>query len=155
MCGSSDHLSASSLNAFVKYDDGDPASLGAWVKGNSGWGQFYWIVEDEAGSRHYSCGQAYPGESSALYDVFDYDGSVSLCYTGWNWLKIPVTSASSIRNLSTGIVGSIWQAHGPKGKLKLAGVAFAAMNRPLFLTERRAYRQCIRIGDIYAFDYAK
>ena len=135
--------------------DGDPASLGAWVKGNSGWGQFYWIVEDEAGSRHYSCGQAYPGESSALYDVFDYDGSVSLCYTGWNWLKIPVTSASSIRNLSTGIVGSIWQAHGPKGKLKLAGVAFAAMNRPLFLTERRAYRQCIRIGDIYAFDYAK
>ena len=28
------------------------------------------------------------------------------------------------------------------------------MNRPLFLTERRPYRQCIRIGDIYAFDYS-
>ena len=37
----------------------------------------------------------------------------------------------------------------------LAGIAFAAMNRPLFLTERRPYAQKIRVGGVFASDYNK
>ena len=76
--------------------DGDPSTIGAWVKGNSGWGQFYWVLEDEKGKRYYSCGKG------ANADVFDYDGTVSMCYTGWNYLKMPIDDNSSVRNLSTG-----------------------------------------------------
>lgn len=127
--------------------EGSPSTLGAWVKGNSGWGQFYWVLEDEKGVRHYSCGQG------ANADVFDYDGTVSICYTGWNYLKMPVNDRSSVRNLSTGGVGIMWRGGAPVGKLKLAGIAFSAMNRPLFLTERRSCTQKIRIGGIFASDY--
>lgn len=127
--------------------DGDPSTLGAWVKGNSGWGQFYWVLEDEKGARHYSCGQG------ANADVFDYDGTVSICYTGWNYLRMPIDGRSPVRNLSTGGVGIMWRGGAPAGKMKLAGVAFSAMNRPLFLTERRAHTQKIRIGGIFASDY--
>ena len=129
--------------------DGDPATVGAWVKGNSGWGQFYWVLEDAKGKRYYSCGQG------ADADVFDYDGTVSLCYTGWNYLKMPINDKSTVRNLSTGGAGIIWRGGSFSGKMKLAGIAFAAMNRPLFLTERRPHRQVVRVGGVYASDFAK
>ena len=129
--------------------EGDPKTIGAWVKGNSGWGQFYWVLEDAKGNRYYSCGQG------AHADVFDYDGTVSLCYTGWNFLRMPVKEGSSVRNLSTGGVGIIWRGGSFSGPMKLAGVAFAAMNRPLFLTERHPHNQKIRIGGIFASDFSK
>ena len=119
------------------------------MKGNSGWGQFYWVLEDAKGNRYYSCGQ------DAHADVFDYDGTVSLCYTGWNFLRMPVREGSSVRNLSTGGVGIIWRGGSFSGPMKLAGVAFAAMNRPLFLTERHPHNQKIRIGGIFASDFSK
>ena len=127
--------------------DGDPKTIGAWVKGNSGWGQFYWILEDAKGKRYYSCGQG------ASADVFDYDGTVSMCYTGWGYIQMPVKDGSSVRNLSTGGTGIIWRGGSFSGKMKLAGFAFAAMNRPLCLTERKAVPQKIRIGGIFASDY--
>ena len=129
--------------------DGAPATIGAWVKGNSGWGQFYWVLEDAKGKRYYSCGQG------ASADVFDYDGTVSLCYTGWNYLKMPINDKSSVRNLSTGGAGIIWRGGSFSGEMKLAGIAFAAMNRPLFLTERRPHRQVVRVGGVYTSDFAK
>ena len=119
-------------------------TLGAWVKGNSGWGQFYWIVEDIKGRRSYSCGKG------ADADVFDYEGTVSICYTGWNFLKMPLTVASPVRNLSTGGLSILWRGDCTlKWPMKLVGFAFSAQNRPLFLTERRQCRQTIRIGGIY------
>ena len=126
--------------------DGSPKTIGAWVKGNSGWGQFYWVLEDANGNRYYSCGQG------ANADVFDYDGTVSLCYTGWGYLQMPILDGSSVRNLSTGGAGIIWRGGSIRGTVKLAGFAFAAMNRPLFLTERKAYPQKIRVGGIYVSD---
>ena len=58
-----------------------------------------------------------------------------------------------MRNLSTGGTGIIWRGGSFSGKMKLAGFAFAAMNRPLCLTERKAVPQKIRIGGIFASDY--
>ena len=130
--------------------EGDPASLGAWVKGNSGWGSFCWVVESANGRRSYSFG------CSADADVYDYDGAFSLDYTGWAFLKIGIARESSVHNMSFGgVFGFNWVGAGTPsaGPHKLVGFGLAAQNRPLFLTERRPYPQKIRIGGIYGFDY--
>jgi hypothetical protein len=57
---------------------GEPTTLGLWVKGNSGWGQVFWEVEDAKGTRRMSCGTTEHGG-----EVMDYDGSVSIDFDGW------------------------------------------------------------------------
>ncbi len=142
---------------------GEPHSIGMFVKGNSGWGQVYWIVEDAAGRRRVSCGTRIHNA-----DVFDYNGRVSLCFDGWNFVSLPVTGQSSIPDVSTGTVANLWEygtvaadgtfKRGPadvQWPLKLVGIGFAAQSRPLFLTERRPYRQAVRFSAVAAFDHAK
>ena len=51
---------------------GEPATLGLWVKGNSGWGEVYWESEDANGVRRLSCGTSEHGTS-----VFDCDGRMA------------------------------------------------------------------------------
>ena len=127
---------------------GRPETIGAWVKGNSGWGQFYWILEDVVG-RHYSCGV------SDGADLFDYDGNVSLCYTGWAYLQLPITDASPVVNLSNNGAGNFWSRSFYGADKKLVGIAFAAKSRPLSLTEHVSHPQKIRVGGIFASDFAK
>ncbi|NLX97116.1 MAG: hypothetical protein GXY83_13160 [Rhodopirellula sp.] len=140
--------------------DGRPNSLGIWVKGNSGWGQVYWIIEGADGQRRISC-----GTRVHRADVFDYEGRVSISFDGWNFLSMPITDQSSIPDTSTGSVDNLWEygevAHDEKLKrgsgvlaypIKLVGVAFAAQSRPLFLTERRQHKQIIRFKDVSAFE---
>ncbi|NLF60455.1 MAG: hypothetical protein GX574_04820 [Lentisphaerae bacterium] len=142
---------------------GEPHSLGMFVKGNSGWGQVYWIIEDAAGQRRVSCGTRIHNA-----DVFDYSGRVSLCFDGWNFVSLPITGQSSILDLSTGTVANLWEygsvaADGTfkrgsdslQWPLKLVGIGFAAQSRPLFLTERRPHRQIVRFSAVAAFDHAK
>lgn len=127
--------------------DGCPETIGAWVKGNSGWGQFYWIIDDNVG-RHYSCGV------SCGADVFDYDGNVSLCYTGWAYLQLPMSNDSPIRNLSNDGAGNFWNRTLYGKHRKLVGIAFSAKNRPLSLTTHEPYPQKIRVGGIFASDFS-
>jgi len=139
---------------------GKPNSLGLWVKGNSGWGQVYWVLEDARGQRRISC-----GTRIHRADVFDYDGRVSISFDGWNFLSMPVTDKSSIPDLSTGSVDNLWEFGAVNADetlhrggaalqypIKLVGVAFAAQSRPLFLTERREHQQIVRFKDLVAFD---
>ena len=127
---------------------GCPDTIGAWVMGNSGWGQFYWIVEDSVG-RHYSCGV------SSGADLFDYDGNVSVCYTGWAYLQLPITDASPIVNLSNDGAGNFWNRTIYGEDRRLVGIAFSAKNRPLSLVEHTPHPQKIRVGGIFASDYRK
>lgn len=139
---------------------GKPNSLGIWVKGNSGWGQIYWVLEDAKRNRRISC-----GTRAHRADVFDYDGRVSISFDGWNFLSMPITGKSSIPDLSTGSVDNLWEygeVTGDEGirrgstaleyPIKLVGVAFAAQSRPLFLTERHQHKQVIRFKDVSVFD---
>jgi len=140
--------------------DNRPHSLGIWVKGNSGWGQVYWVLEDAQGKRRISC-----GTRVHRADVFDYEGRVSISFDGWNFLSMPITEKSSIPERSTGAVDNLWEygevtenerIRRPAGALaypiKLVGVALAAQSRPLFLTERHAHRQIVRFKDVSVFD---
>jgi hypothetical protein len=140
--------------------DGSPQSLGIWVKGNSGWGQVFWVIEDARGRRRISC-----GTRVHKADVFDYDGRVSIAFDGWNFLSMPITDKSSIPDLSTGSVDNLWEygevtpdeaIRRPAGAIaypiKLVGVALAAQSRPLFLTQRQPHKQIIRLKDVSTFD---
>ena len=141
----------------------DPASLGITVKGNSRWGQIYFVVEDATGKRMVSCGTR---QHNA--DVYDYDGRTSLAYTGWNYVTMPMTHRSSIPDISTGAVSNLWEAgHITKeGKfqwdstavkypVKLVGIAFAVQSRVLSLTERSQMEQSFRIKEVTSFDFQK
>ena len=141
---------------------GDPASLGVVVKGNSGWGQIYFVVEDSTGKRMVSCGTR---QHNA--DVYDYDGRTSLAYTGWNYVTMPMTHKSSIRDISTGAVSNLWEAGeikngkfhsisaGVKYPVKLVGIGFAVQSRVLSLTERHQKEQTFRIKEVSSFDFQK
>ena len=139
--------------------EGSPKSIGMMVKGNSGWGQVYWVVEDKNGMRRISSG-AYGADA----DCFDHPGTVSVTFTGWNFLQMPLCEESRINGREYG-ANLQWACgkRGPGGKfivsgggpaypLKLVGVAFSAQNRPLFLTERRPHRQVVRFKDVTVFD---
>ncbi|MDD4017274.1 MAG: hypothetical protein PHV28_04950 [Kiritimatiellae bacterium] len=127
-------------------------TLGAWVKGNSGWGQFYWVLELPDGKRTISSG--WLGEGP---DCFDYGGLLSVDYSGWNYLSVPINDDSPIKNLSTGNVPAYWNRStlpvGNRKPFKLLGFAFSSQNRPLLLTERRPYSQKIRVAGIFASDF--
>ena len=129
---------------------GRPASIGMMVKGNSGWGKVGWVVEAPNGSRSVSLG----GNASA--DVFDYQGAVSVAFSGWRFMRqIVDRERSSI--IDSSMDGSfIWvPGVNANADLKLVGIAFTAENRPLCLTERRPMRQVIRFKDIVTFDAGK
>ncbi|MBR2905601.1 MAG: hypothetical protein IKC08_06850, partial [Lentisphaeria bacterium] len=106
-------------------------TMGLWVKGNSGWGQIYFELEDAKGVRRVSCGTAAHGSS----DLSDFTGRCSIDYDGaWAFLPFPVTENSKLRDLSTGTVRNTWA--GPWGNpvmpCKLTGIYFCAPVKPLF-----------------------
>lgn len=125
---------------------GAPQSLGAVVKGNSGWGRLYWILEGADGVRTVSSGH------KGWKEDFDDPGKMSIGFTGWRFLHYPVDEKSSIRDYSINLAGDLWSEGAVKYPAKFVGVAFAAESRPLFLSERRAKKQKIRISEIGFFD---
>lgn len=130
---------------------GRPTTLGVWVKGNSGWGQVYWEIQDGAGVRRVSCGTIVHDA-----DVFDYDGRVSINFDGWCFLHFPITDDSPIPDLSTGSVANLWESS-DRGTavtypITITGVAFALPQPALHLTEMVLIRQVIRFRDLGVYE---
>jgi len=130
---------------------GRPTTLGMWVRGNSGWGEVYFEIEDGAGVRRVSAGTQVHDA-----DVLDYDGRVSLNFDGWAFLSFPLTDASPIPDLSTGAVGNLWEstsrAKPVTYPLKLTGVAFSVPQQALHLTEMTPVKQVLRFRDVGAYE---
>jgi hypothetical protein len=131
--------------------EGEPTTLGLWVKGNSGWGEVYWEIEDANGVRRLSCGTTAHGTS-----CFDYDAHLAtINFDGWNLLRMPVTERSPIRDLSTGSVANLWQAERPGPvayPIRLTGVAVSLPPRALYLTEMEPLRQVLRMKEVCVLD---
>jgi len=130
---------------------GEPQSLGAVVKGNSGWGRLYWILEGADGKRAISSGHRDWKED------FDDGGKMTLGFSGWRFLSYPVGEKTSIVDYTINMASDLWfdgidDVGAVKYPAKLVGVAFAAESRPLFLMERRAKEQKIRLSEIGFFD---
>ena len=123
--------------------EGEINSVGLWVKGNSGWGQIFWELEDAAGKKLVSSGLGQYG------DVMDYEGRISIDFDGWAFLSMPVTGKSPIRELSTGSVVHVWSGmHSPKQPVKLTGIVFCAPAHPLYITDYGTCKQTIRVRDV-------
>ncbi|MBT3380565.1 MAG: hypothetical protein HN742_10435 [Lentisphaerae bacterium] len=126
---------------------GEPATVGLWVKGNSGWGQVFWEIEDAAGVRRVSCGTRVHNA-----DVHDYDGRVSVNFDGWHFLSFPITGKSPIPDLSTGSVPNLWNTSDPERgvsyPIKVTGIAVALPPQALHLTEMERVRQVLRFRDL-------
>ena len=122
-------------------------SLGCTVKGNSGWGEIYYVLEDAKGRRTVSCDIGAQGK-------LDREGRSVLSFTGWNFLRFALKPGSSVHELSTNRPLWNWtdtrvaQADG----LRLAGLVFSARMKPLYLNEAKPCRQVIRIKDVGVFD---
>ncbi len=130
---------------------GEPTTLGLWVKGNSGWGQVYWELEDANGVRRISCGTA---EHNA--DVHDYDGRVSINFDGWNFLQFPVNAKSPIPDLSTGSVSNLWESADRSKSLaypiKVTSIAVSLPPQALYLTEMNRIKQVLRFRDLSFYE---
>lgn len=127
---------------------GEPSTLGLWVKGNSGWGQVYWEIEDAKGIRRVSCGTTVHGG-----EVMDYDGSVSIDFDGWCFLQMQISDASPLPERDTGSVQNRWNVAGDLAltyPLKLTGIAVSVPQQALHLTEMAPIRQVLRFRDLSA-----
>ena len=126
---------------------GEPTTVGLWVKGNSGWGQVFWEIEDAAGVRRISCGTRVHNA-----DVHDYDGRVSINFDGWHFLSFPITDKSPIPDLSTGHLPNLWNASEagkePRYPIRLTGIAVSLPPQALHLTEMERVRQVLRFRDL-------
>ena len=122
-------------------------SIGCTIRGNSGWGEIYYVLEDAKGRRTVSCDIGAQGK-------LDREGRSVLSFTGWNFLRFALKPGSSVHELSTNRPLWNWtdtrvaQADG----LRLAGLVFSARMKPLYLNEAKPCRQVIRIKDIGVFD---
>ena len=131
---------------------GEPTTLGMWVKGNSGWGEVYWEIEDAQGIRRLSCGATVHNAS-----VFDYDGQLAtINFDGWNFLRMPITNKSPVPDLSTGGIDNLWQFSPRSGPLaypiKITGVAVSLPPKAIHLTEMKPVRQVIRLTSLSVYE---
>ena len=125
------------------------ASIGLWMKGNSGWGEIYFVLRDAKGRRTVSCETGMQGKQ-------DHTARMVACYSGWDFCTFPVLQSSSVPELSSGLVSWSWTGGSPvKFPVTVEGVVFQARSRPLFLSEtaKAPYRQAIRIRDVGVFDF--
>ena len=127
---------------------GHPKAVGAWIKGNAGMGEVYFVVEDARGRISVSSGRPNIRE-------FDPEGRLTVCFSGWRFVSVPLTNWSREKSLAGGNNGFYWSGdafHGDSYPLRLRGVVFCAESCPLLLDERSRKRQVIRVASIGGFD---
>ncbi|OQA83260.1 MAG: hypothetical protein BWY31_02933 [Lentisphaerae bacterium ADurb.Bin242] len=124
--------------------DGAPHTIGTWVKGNSGWGRIFWELEDAGGRKFIACG------GTADADVADYEGTRSVCFDGWKFIRFPITTKSPVVQTSTPSLGNEWVGYpgNLRYPLKLTAFGFDAPPKPLILTRRIPLKQVLRVRDI-------
>jgi hypothetical protein len=130
---------------------GQPTTLGVWVKGDSNWAQLMWEFEDAQGERWLSCGTGGYG-----CDVYDWPRQASANFDGWNFVQFPITQASSVRLPNPGEVAEQWRSSGGgNGRIdypvKLTGVAVSMTRQALDLTEMRPVKTAVRLKDLSAY----
>jgi hypothetical protein len=129
---------------------GEPATVGVWAKGNSGWGQLMWEFEDAQGERWLSCGTGGYG-----CDVYDWPKQASINFDGWNFVQFPITLASPVRVPGPGEVASQWRSSGGNHRIdypiRLTGIAVSMSRQALDLTEMKPVKTVIRLKGVAAY----
>jgi hypothetical protein len=123
---------------------GRPATVGVWVKGNSGWGRVMWSFTDAEGKSWLSCGRGGWG-----CDMLDWPGDISINFDGWCFLRFPVPQ-------DPGDPDGQWLAkpwnHGTVAyPIKLTGLAVEMTRKSLDLTEMAPATPVVRLKDLCAY----
>jgi hypothetical protein len=129
---------------------GRPTTLGAWVKGNSGWGRIMWEFQDAAGKTWLSCGEGGWG-----CDILDWPGDISISFDGWCFLRVPISEDSPVKLITYGGTAAQWTCTGEKSvpayPIKLTGLAVEMTRKSLDLSELAPVSPVIRFKDLSAF----
>jgi hypothetical protein len=80
---------------------------GVWLKGNAGWGEVMWELEDAKGGKFLSQG---------VY--MDWPGQIAANFDGWNFLRLPLQPDPKWRN-----------------NVKVTGLVITIPRKMLYLTE--------------------
>jgi hypothetical protein len=80
---------------------------GVWVKGNSGWGEVMWELENAKGEKWLSQG---------VY--MDWPGNIAINFDGWNFLRLPLRPEPAWRS-----------------QVKITGLVVTMPRKTLYLTE--------------------
>ena len=125
-----------------------PSTLGVWVKGNSNWGKVFLEFVDAEGETWFSCGIGGVGCNS-----YDWPGLMGMGYDGWNFLQLPLTRSSPVKNHSPGDHNFQWTRDGSGNgqidfPIKVKSVTIGQMGRTLDLLEMKNGGDSVRIKSV-------
>ena len=122
--------------------EGNPHTMGVWLKGDSSGGRVYWEVEDAKGERWIS---------NAGYDGGDWGNHSAIDFDGWCYVTFPIGSESPATHLEPGRGLGQWKGDGD-GKLdlplKLKGIYVETHRKGLDVNEMRPVSGKIRIQEV-------
>ncbi|MCM8788515.1 MAG: hypothetical protein NC907_01865, partial [Candidatus Omnitrophica bacterium] len=117
--------------------DGQPTTIGVWVKGNSSWGRIMFEIEDAEGKIFLSSGTGGWG-----CDIHDWPAIASINFDGWCFVQFPITKDSPLDydKMVPGGVSGQWVFTGGQSKslvypIKIKGIAIEMSKKTLDLTE--------------------
>ncbi len=120
--------------------DDRPATVGVWVRGDSGWGKIVFEIVDAAGTSW---------RTEGIYH--DWPGDLSICHDGWRFVSFPIDGASEELNITP---GRRWNPIPPAKSaaiqfpIQLSGIAIILNRRALDLTDMRDVPASIRLQDL-------
>ena len=125
-----------------------PSTLGVWVKGNSNWGKVFLEFTDAEGETWFTGCPGGVGE-----DVYDWPCKMAMNYDGWNFLQLPLTHASPVKNPSPAENEFQWTRDGSgNGRIdfpiKVTAIAVGQYGRTLDLLEMRKGGDSVRIKSV-------
>jgi hypothetical protein len=124
--------------------NGDPHTMGIWLKGDGSGGRVYWELEDAKGERWISNGG---------YDGGDWGNHAAIDFEGWCYVTFPVSASSPASHLEPGRGLGQWRGNAD-GRLdlplKLAGLYIETRRVSLDITEMRPIKGSIRIQEVSA-----
>jgi len=133
---------------------GRPATLGVWVRGNSGWGRIMWEFEDAEGESWLSSGRSGWG-----CDILDWPGDISVNFDGWCFLRFPISEESPAKIIGGGGLSAQWVAVKGAGKgnrkvdypIRITGLAVEMTQNALDLSEMAPVKPVIRLKDLSVY----
>ncbi|MGI6100646.1 MAG: hypothetical protein ACOYD3_12970 [Kiritimatiellia bacterium] len=123
--------------------EGEPHTIGVWVKGNSNWGKLFFEIEDADG-RLWRCDGGYN----------DWPADLAVNFDGWRFLKFFIDeSRSPMKNYSP---GRQWRSSGggskPRYPLHLTGLYVTMYRQAIDPVEMRDVMPVLRFQNIGAFE---
>ena len=132
--------------------EGEPDTIGVWVKGNSSWGKLFFELTDAEGEVWISAGTGGYGCQN-----YDWPQQASINFDGWHFVQFPITGKSPVKVHSPGENQWQWQRDGNGGNgridypVRVSGLGVSTRQRVLVINHMEDTKPVIRLQGIRAF----